>query len=114
MHEQQTISREDPMFDHVESIDFSATFWVTAEFAFGHRKACEHATAHRGATVQPRPLEPGVVGFVWLNERLAAAAKIDGAVLYTFGNPLPLQNLHVVSSFQNAPCQTDRGHGARL
>lgn len=56
MHEQQTISREDPMFDHVESIDFSATFCFTGEFAFGDRKACEQATAQLGATVKPRPL----------------------------------------------------------
>ena len=59
MHEQQTISREDPMFDHVESIDFSATFCFTGEFAFGDRKACEQATAQLGATVKPRPVKTG-------------------------------------------------------
>lgn len=79
---------------------------------FGHLSQLLGRLLH--GTVQPLLLEPGVVGFAGLNERLAAAAKIDGAVLYTFGNPLPLQNLHVVSSFQKAPCQTDRGHGARL
>ena len=56
MSEQHVISADDPMFDHVESIDFSATFCFTGEFAFGDRKACEQATAQLGATVKPRPV----------------------------------------------------------
>lgn len=86
MHEQQTISREDPMFDHVESIDFSATFCFTGEFAFGDRKACEQATAQLGATVKPRPVKTGkcyvVVGTLsnpqWRSK--SSGSKIDGAI----------------------------------
>lgn len=86
MHEQQTISREDPMFDHVESIDFSATFCFTGEFAFGDRKACEQATAQLGATVKSRPTKTGkcyvVVGTLsnpqWRSK--SSGSKIDGAI----------------------------------
>lgn len=59
MSEQHAISADDPMFDQVESVDFSAMFCFTGEFAFGDRKACEHATAALGGVIKKRPVKFG-------------------------------------------------------
>lgn len=59
MSEQHVISADDPMFDQVESVDFSAMFCFTGEFAFGDRKACEHATAALGGLIKKHPVKSG-------------------------------------------------------
>lgn len=49
------IPKYDPLFDHVEEIEFSASFCFTGTFAFGTREQCEEAAMQHGGWVLTQP-----------------------------------------------------------
>lgn len=88
------ISKYDAMFDHVEKIDFSATFCFTGLFAFGSREQCEKSVMQLGACVKQYPLKTEknylIVGTAsnpqWRS--IKSGSKIDNAICFkqTGGN----------------------------